>query len=113
MAAVAQLGERQTEDLKVPGSIPGLGKEKQKKPIATVGRLRHPMSHPVDRGVTSTAPFRIAQSAKRMAFNLLVSGWVCAFVYSILFQHLPYWGQTMTSALEHLWSSGYDVSLTR
>ena len=26
MAAIAQLGERQTEDLKVPGSIPGLGK---------------------------------------------------------------------------------------
>ena len=25
MAAVAQLGERQTEDLKVPGSIPGGG----------------------------------------------------------------------------------------
>ena len=25
-AALAQLGERQTEDLKVPGSIPGLGK---------------------------------------------------------------------------------------
>ena len=25
-AAIAQLGERQTEDLKVPGSIPGLGK---------------------------------------------------------------------------------------
>ena len=25
-AWVAQLGERQTEDLKVPGSIPGLGK---------------------------------------------------------------------------------------
>ena len=25
MAATAQLGERQTEDLKVPGSIPGLG----------------------------------------------------------------------------------------
>ena len=24
-AAVAQLGDRQTEDLKVPGSIPGLG----------------------------------------------------------------------------------------
>ena len=24
-AALAQLGERQTEDLKVPGSIPGLG----------------------------------------------------------------------------------------
>ena len=25
VAALAQLGERQTEDLKVPGSIPGLG----------------------------------------------------------------------------------------
>ena len=25
MAAIAQLGERHTEDLKVPGSIPGLG----------------------------------------------------------------------------------------
>ena len=25
MAAIAQLGERQTEDLQVPGSIPGLG----------------------------------------------------------------------------------------
>ena len=25
-AAIAQLGERQTEDLKVPGSIPGRGK---------------------------------------------------------------------------------------
>ena len=25
MAAIAQLGERQTEDLKVPRSIPGLG----------------------------------------------------------------------------------------
>ena len=26
-AALAQLGERQTEDLKVPGSIPGGGKK--------------------------------------------------------------------------------------
>ena len=25
-AAIAQLGERQTEDLKVPGAIPGLGR---------------------------------------------------------------------------------------
>ena len=25
IAAIAQLGERQSEDLKVPGSIPGLG----------------------------------------------------------------------------------------
>ncbi len=29
MAAIAQLGERQTEDLKVPGSIPGGGSKKQ------------------------------------------------------------------------------------
>ena len=28
-AAIAQLGERQTEDLKVPGSIPGFGKIKK------------------------------------------------------------------------------------
>ena len=27
MAAIAQLGERQTEDLKVPGSIPGGGSD--------------------------------------------------------------------------------------
>ncbi len=27
MAAIAQLGERQTENLKVPGSIPGLGRK--------------------------------------------------------------------------------------
>ena len=25
--AIAQLGERQTEDLKIPGSIPGLGND--------------------------------------------------------------------------------------
>ena len=28
-AEIAQLGERQTEDLKVPGSIPGLGKDEE------------------------------------------------------------------------------------
>ena len=30
-AAIAQLGERQTEDLKVPGSIPGLGMDSVEK----------------------------------------------------------------------------------
>ena len=30
LAAIAQLGERQTEDLKVPGSIPGLGMPRQR-----------------------------------------------------------------------------------
>ena len=39
-AAIAQLGERQTEDLKVPGSIPGGGiflvmKKKQGKKLCT------------------------------------------------------------------------------
>ena len=96
-AAIAQLGERQTEDLKVPGSIPGLGKKKNEKNDSDVGRLHHPMSHPVNRGVTSTAPFSIAQSAKRMAFNVLVSGsasrWVCVFFYVFHFiSTLPYWG---------------------
>ena len=33
MAAIAQLGERQTEDLKVPGSIPGGGMGREKKII--------------------------------------------------------------------------------
>lgn len=28
-ANLAQLGERQTEDLKVPGSIPGVGNKKE------------------------------------------------------------------------------------
>ena len=46
-AARAQLGERQTEDLKVPGSIPGLGlvQEVSKNRIDCVAstkmRLRH------------------------------------------------------------------------
>ena len=35
-AAIAQLGERQTEDLKVPGSIPGLGT------IISTSRLSRP-----------------------------------------------------------------------
>ena len=62
--------------------------------------LRRPMSHPVDRGVTSTATFCTAQSAERMALNLLVSGspsrWVCAVVYRILFGQMPLWRQTMS-----------------
>ena len=33
-AAIAQLGERQTEDLKVPGSIPGLGTGKTARAAA-------------------------------------------------------------------------------
>ena len=34
VAPIAQLGERQTEDLKVPGSIPGLG-----MPLVVVHRM--------------------------------------------------------------------------
>ena len=37
-AAIAQLGERQTEDLKVPGSTPGLG-------IASFGSLSSVFPH--------------------------------------------------------------------
>ncbi len=37
-AAVAQLGERQTEDLKVPGSIPGGGRSDEAVPVRSVGR---------------------------------------------------------------------------
>ena len=39
-AAIAQLGERQTEDLKVPGSIPGLGRTGQ-----TAQAERHGQGH--------------------------------------------------------------------
>ena len=38
MAAIAQLGERQTEDLKVPGSIPGLGIYCAQEPLAPAAR---------------------------------------------------------------------------
>ena len=48
-AAIAQLGERQTEDLKVPGSIPGLG-------MASLSRQQ-----PVD-NCTSLALFWMLQS---------------------------------------------------
>ena len=47
-AAIAQLGERQTEDLKVPGSIPGLG------------MLSCLVGQPFD-DCTSLAPFRMLQ----------------------------------------------------
>ena len=35
-AAIAQLGEHQTEDLKVPGSIPGGGKEDKGERIQSI-----------------------------------------------------------------------------
>ena len=44
-AEIAQLGERQTEDLKVPGSIPGLGTfEQQFK--NDIERVSHILSSP-------------------------------------------------------------------
>ena len=46
-AAIAQLGERQTEDLKVPGSIPGRGK-------LLLNRLRiHCVTSPPDDNVNT------------------------------------------------------------
>ena len=48
-AAIAQLGERQTEDLKVPGSITGLGKKVIScVPRGTEGRVT-PRLQTVDR----------------------------------------------------------------
>ena len=38
-AAIAQLGERQTEHLKVPGSIPGLGKYDNVPTTSKLGTL--------------------------------------------------------------------------
>ena len=39
VASVAQLGERQTEDLKVPGSIPGRGTFTGRRSLSPVVRL--------------------------------------------------------------------------
>ena len=50
-AAIARLGERQTEDLKVPGSIPGLG-------MASLSRRQ-----PGD-SCTSLAPLWMLQSTE-------------------------------------------------
>lgn len=46
LAAIAQLGERQTEDLKVPGSIPGLGTLQRRGGLCARGArpsTRHPL----------------------------------------------------------------------
>ena len=40
LAAIAQLGERQTEDLKVPGSIPGGGKFFFVLVVSTWGKVK-------------------------------------------------------------------------
>ena len=40
-AAIAQLGERQTEDLKVPGSIPGLGSVRYSSTVVCVCTRNH------------------------------------------------------------------------
>ena len=48
-AEIAQLGERQTEDLKVPGSIPGLGTFEQQFEIAA-RRVSHILGTP-ERGI--------------------------------------------------------------
>ena len=39
-AAIAQLGERQTEDLKVPASIPGLGMLQSQQSSVTCPRCK-------------------------------------------------------------------------
>ena len=69
-AAIAQLGERQTEDLKVPGSIPGLG-------------------------IYTYLPLHFLS--------------VCCAYFSQINAKL----KRRHFVFKHLWSSGYDVSLTR
>jgi hypothetical protein len=53
-AAIAQLGERQTEDLKAPGSIPGLGT----CPLSACQRrrTRRPRNPPFGGGLVAVAP---------------------------------------------------------
>ena len=79
-AAIAQLGERQTEDLKVPGSIPGLGMDNVKAQCRTRSRPQavHWLGHLTapfgwgGRGCTNRAPisfdFRVPPACLDRAF---------------------------------------------
>ena len=67
IAVVAQLGERQTEDLKVPGSIPGLGIIVLQRVLCIVRR--------VDGICTERLPLaEIAQLGERQTEDLKVPG---------------------------------------
>ena len=59
-AAIAQLGERQTEDLKVPGSIPGLGifHHKRRTVAHNTRGVRCPCFSPLARLGARTRPER-------------------------------------------------------
>ena len=87
IAAIAQLGERQTEDLKVPGSIPGGGSLITHAPVLLVSVaqwITHPSpkgkiagSNPVRDTINITfniTSARLAQMVERMTLNHVVAG---------------------------------------
>ena len=76
-AAIAQLGQRQTEDLKIPGSIPGLGMV-----FGLVGQ-------PVD-DCTSLALFWMLQGAG-LGRGAVARGWREGKPGVTHFAHLPPW----------------------
>ena len=66
-AAIAQLGERQTEDLEVPGSIPGFGTRPQSPPYLCAKPGTTPSCN-------CRSQARLAQLVERKALNLVVVG---------------------------------------
>ena len=90
-AAIAQLGERKTEDLKVPGSIPGGGMRYSfffcwcsvyEKNVSVAQWITHPPpkwkiagSNPVrDIYCATMTSARLAQMVERKTLNLVVAG---------------------------------------
>jgi hypothetical protein len=74
-AALAQLGERQTEDLKVPGSIPGGGTISimcAVVPKRLRGWTRNPLGSA--RAGSSPADCGFVAAVEREALNLVVAG---------------------------------------
>ena len=58
-AAIAQLGERQTEDLKVPGSIPGGGSNKFFLYVMMCVSVAQWITHPSPKGkIAGSSPAR-------------------------------------------------------
>ena len=62
---IAQLGERQTEDLKVPGSIPGRGIFSQKFCFIILELIQHYNSELIKGQLISKADFQALDSPKK------------------------------------------------
>ena len=101
-AAIAQLGERQTEDLKVPGSIPGLGMvffiKERNRSMAAAGRTylwKHHAPKTI-RKYEQENPSRPCSSFSKaffccffMFFVLVCLFCFCVFLFFFLFFVLP------------------------